>query len=62
MKIIKIIDLILLLVVMVIGTIYEIYPSIIPEWLFTTMWIISPIALVVFGIILYVEKKQKNDI
>ena len=60
MKIIKIIDLIFLFIVVVIGTIYEIYPLIIPDWLFNTMWVIAPVALIIFGFVLYIEKKQRK--
>ena len=60
MKVIKIIDLILLLIMVAIGTIYEIYPRIIPDWLFNTMWIIGPVGLIIFGITLYIEKKQNK--
>ena len=62
MKIIKIIDLILLLAISIIGTVYEIYPPIIPDWLFTTMWIVGPIALILFGIIYYSEKRKIDAI
>ncbi len=60
MKIIKTIDFILLLIVVAIGTIYEIYPHIIPDWLFYTMWIVGSIALIIFGIVYYIEKKQSK--
>ena len=60
MKVIKIFDLILLLIMVAIGTIYEIYPRIIPDWLFNTMWIVGPIALITFGIVIYTEKKQNK--
>ena len=60
MKVIKIIDLILLLIMVAIGTIYEIYPRIIPDGLFNTMWIIGPVGLIIFGITLYIEKKQNK--
>ena len=62
MNIIKIIDLILLIFISIIGTLWELYPSIIPDWLFYTVWIIGPIALIVFGLVLYLEKKQKNNL
>lgn len=60
MRIIKIIDLILLFFVSAIGVILEIYPPIIPIWLFNTMWIVGHISLILFGLILYLEKKQNK--
>ena len=59
MKIIKIFDLILLLILVAIGTVYEICPRIIPDWLFNTMWIVGLIALTIFGIVLYIEKRNR---
>ena len=61
MKTIKIIDLILLVIISGIGIIYEIYPPIIPDWLFYTTWIVGVVALTIFGIILYIEKKDRNN-
>ena len=60
MKIIKTIDFKLLLIVVAIGTIYEIYPPAIPDWLFNTMWIVGIITLIVFGTVYYIEKKQSK--
>lgn len=60
MKIIKIIDFILLISIVVIGTIYEIYPPAIPEPLFYATWVVGVVALVMFGIILHIEKKIKK--
>ncbi len=60
MKIVKTVDLILLLILAVTGTLYEICPRIIPDWLFNTMWIVGPIALITFGIVIYTEKKQNK--
>ena len=60
MKILKIIDLILFIAIGAIGVVYEIYPPIIPNWLFNTIWIVGPISLIIFGIILYIEKKQNQ--
>ena len=60
MKIIKIIDGIIIIVISIVGTIYELYPPIIPGWLFNVMWIVGPIVLIVFGIILYLENKQNK--
>lgn len=60
MKIIKIIDLVLLVFVVAIGIIYELYPPIISDWLFNTMWIVGAIALIAFGVVLYLEKKQSQ--
>ena len=60
MKIIKIIDLILLFIVVTIGSIYEIFPDVIPDPLFTAMWIIGPAALIIFGAALYIENKQSK--
>ncbi len=60
MKIFKIIDLILLIIVSAIGVVYEIYPPIIPDWLFNAMWIVGPISIILFGIVLYLERKQNK--
>ncbi|MBQ8303538.1 MAG: hypothetical protein IJX79_01105 [Clostridia bacterium] len=60
MKIIKTIDLVLLIVISAIGIVWEIYPSIIPDWLFNMVWIVGPIALIIFGVVLYLEKKQSK--
>lgn len=60
MKIFKIIDLILLIIVSAIGLVYEIYPTIIPGWIFNSMWIVGPISIILFGIVLYLEKKQNK--
>lgn len=58
MRIIKICDLILLALTSVAGIIYEVYPSIIPDWMFNAMWITGMVALIVFGFIIYKEKKH----
>ncbi len=58
MKVIKIIDLILLIIISAIGILWEIYPPIIPDWLFNTVWIVGPIVLIIFGLGLCLEKKQ----
>ncbi len=60
MKIVKIIDLIFLIFISVIGILWELYPPIVPNWLFNTTWIVGPIALLLFGLILYLEKKQNK--
>ena len=57
MKILKIIDLILLFASSIIGVVYEIYPPIIPDWLFNTMWIVGPIALIIF-VVLYAKRNK----
>lgn len=60
MKIIKIIDFVLLIFISIIGMLWELYPPIIPDWLFYTMWIVGPIALAFLGLVLYLEKKQNK--
>ncbi|MBQ9107196.1 MAG: hypothetical protein IJY56_04825 [Clostridia bacterium] len=62
MKIIKIIDFILLLATSAIGVIHEIYPPIIPNWLFNTMWIVGPVSIITLGIILFLEERKKEII
>lgn len=61
-KAIKIMNFILALVVVVTGTIHEIYPRIIPDWLFNTMWIIGAYLIINFCLALYKEKKEKTEL
>ena len=58
MKIIKIIVWIFMIIISIVGTVYEVYPPIIPDWLFNTVWIVGPVLLIILGLILYLDNKQ----
>ena len=61
MKAVKVINLILSIFLVVVGTIYEIYPPAISKPVFYACWVVGIIAIVMFAIILYVEKKNRKE-
>ena len=47
-----------MIIISIVGTVYEVYPPIIPDWLFNTVWIVGPVLLIILGLILYLDNKQ----